>query len=306
MRLIRDPQTVGNLSDGGAHGKMFCGTGDNIWLLTEYVRDREMLTIEEGVHALTGKLAGLLQPAGARRDQGGLRSPTSPSSPSTRSSAVPRSRSGTCRTARAAGPTATPGTPAPMRLTLANGVPDLRQRRLHRPLRRRLRRSGGHASRRRSAPADPAGEDAGMTSGAPSSTAAPRTASGGRGAPAQSGQPRATAGRGDVRLLRPGVPGDVRGGHRRGRRSQPDDLLSALPQPGRRRRRALPRRRRRCRPALPDHHADRAPRPCRRRGLAPERCSPPTGPTGGCCGSSPRRARTRTASPSARRSSSPT
>jgi N-acyl-D-aspartate/D-glutamate deacylase len=57
MALIRDPRSVGNLSDGGAHGKMFCGTGDNVFLLTEYVRDRKMLTIEEAVHALTGKLA---------------------------------------------------------------------------------------------------------------------------------------------------------------------------------------------------------------------------------------------------------
>ncbi|SEO48628.1 N-acyl-D-amino-acid deacylase family protein [Trujillonella endophytica] len=69
MRLVRDPQTVGNLSDGGAHGKMFCGTGDNIWLLTEYVRDRGMLTIEEGIHALTGKLANFF----SLRERGEIR-----------------------------------------------------------------------------------------------------------------------------------------------------------------------------------------------------------------------------------------
>ena len=56
VQLLKDPQSVGNLSDGGAHGKMFCGTGDNVWLLTEYVRDRKLLTIEQGVHVLTGKL----------------------------------------------------------------------------------------------------------------------------------------------------------------------------------------------------------------------------------------------------------
>ncbi|HEX7792159.1 MAG TPA: amidohydrolase family protein, partial [Afipia sp.] len=55
--LLRDPNTVGNISDAGAHGKMFCGAGDNVYLLTDFVRDRGLLTIEEGIHALTGKLA---------------------------------------------------------------------------------------------------------------------------------------------------------------------------------------------------------------------------------------------------------
>ncbi len=57
LGLLRDPRSVGNISDGGAHGKMFCGYGDNILLLTDYVRDRGLLTIEEGVHVMTGKLA---------------------------------------------------------------------------------------------------------------------------------------------------------------------------------------------------------------------------------------------------------
>ena len=57
LALMRDPRSVGNTSDGGAHGKMFCGTGDNVLLLTDWVRDRRLLTIEEGVHVITGKLA---------------------------------------------------------------------------------------------------------------------------------------------------------------------------------------------------------------------------------------------------------
>jgi N-acyl-D-amino-acid deacylase len=57
LALLRDPRSVGNTSDGGAHGKMFCGTGDNVLLLTEWVRDRKFLSIEEGVHVMTGKLA---------------------------------------------------------------------------------------------------------------------------------------------------------------------------------------------------------------------------------------------------------
>ena len=57
LELLRDPRSVGNISDGGAHGKMFCGTGDNVLLMTDYVRDRALLTIEEAVHVMTGKLA---------------------------------------------------------------------------------------------------------------------------------------------------------------------------------------------------------------------------------------------------------
>ncbi|WP_405182599.1 amidohydrolase family protein [Nocardia sp. NBC_01377] len=57
LELLRDPNSVGNISDAGAHGKMFCGAGDNVYLLTDFVRDRKLLTIEEGVHVLTGKLA---------------------------------------------------------------------------------------------------------------------------------------------------------------------------------------------------------------------------------------------------------
>ena len=45
-------------NDGGAHGKMFCGAGDNVLLLTEYVRDRGVVTIEQAIHVQTGKIAG--------------------------------------------------------------------------------------------------------------------------------------------------------------------------------------------------------------------------------------------------------
>jgi N-acyl-D-aspartate/D-glutamate deacylase len=57
LQLLKDPRSVGNISDAGAHGKLFCGAGDNVYLLTDFVRDRKLLTIEEGVHVLTGKLA---------------------------------------------------------------------------------------------------------------------------------------------------------------------------------------------------------------------------------------------------------
>ena len=57
LRLLRDPYSVGNLNDSGAHGQMFCGAGDNVLLLTKWVRDEGLLSIEEAVHVLTGKLA---------------------------------------------------------------------------------------------------------------------------------------------------------------------------------------------------------------------------------------------------------
>jgi N-acyl-D-amino-acid deacylase len=56
VRLIRDPMTVGNINDSGAHGQMFCGSGDNLLLYTDYVREGK-LSIAEAVHCQTGKLA---------------------------------------------------------------------------------------------------------------------------------------------------------------------------------------------------------------------------------------------------------
>ena len=56
-RLLRDPRSVGNISDAGAHGQMFCGAGDNIVLFTEFVRERGVIGVEQAVHVQTGKLA---------------------------------------------------------------------------------------------------------------------------------------------------------------------------------------------------------------------------------------------------------
>jgi N-acyl-D-amino-acid deacylase len=57
LELMRDPKTVGNISDAGAHLQMLCGGGENALLLTKYVRGQNDLTIEEAVHVMTGKLA---------------------------------------------------------------------------------------------------------------------------------------------------------------------------------------------------------------------------------------------------------
>lgn len=56
VRLVRDPLTVGNINDSGAHGQLFCGSGDNLLLYTDYVREGK-LSMEEAVHCQTGKLA---------------------------------------------------------------------------------------------------------------------------------------------------------------------------------------------------------------------------------------------------------
>jgi N-acyl-D-aspartate/D-glutamate deacylase len=57
LRLFRDPRSVGNVSDFGAHNTLFCGAGHNMMLLTEWVRDRKLISIEEAIHCLTGKVA---------------------------------------------------------------------------------------------------------------------------------------------------------------------------------------------------------------------------------------------------------
>lgn len=55
--LIKDPFATGNINDCGAHGQMLCGGGENIKLLTYWVRDTGRISIEEAVHSMTGKLA---------------------------------------------------------------------------------------------------------------------------------------------------------------------------------------------------------------------------------------------------------
>jgi len=55
--LLKDSHSLANVSDAGAHGKLFCGAGYNVYLLTEYVRDRKVISLEQGVHMLTWRLA---------------------------------------------------------------------------------------------------------------------------------------------------------------------------------------------------------------------------------------------------------
>ncbi|MFI1577052.1 amidohydrolase family protein [Embleya sp. NPDC020630] len=56
--LFAEPHTLTNINDSGAHLQLFCGSGENVYLLTRYVRDTGLLSVEQAVHNLTGKLAG--------------------------------------------------------------------------------------------------------------------------------------------------------------------------------------------------------------------------------------------------------
>jgi N-acyl-D-aspartate/D-glutamate deacylase len=122
LKLLKDPRSIGNVSDSGAHGKLFCGAGDNVLLLTDYVRDRKLLTIEEAIHVLTGKLAdffgfgdrGLIA-VGKAADITVFNLAEIERRPEEKIWDVPDGEGGrTYRYSRA---------PAPMRLTLCNGVP---------------------------------------------------------------------------------------------------------------------------------------------------------------------------------------
>jgi N-acyl-D-aspartate/D-glutamate deacylase len=57
VAALREPQTLANINDSGAHLQLFSGAGEHLYLLTHYVRDAGLLTLEEGVHALTGRTA---------------------------------------------------------------------------------------------------------------------------------------------------------------------------------------------------------------------------------------------------------
>jgi N-acyl-D-aspartate/D-glutamate deacylase len=55
--LLRDPKSVGNISDAPAHGQMFCGGGYNMILFDEWVKGKREISVEAAVHIQTGKLA---------------------------------------------------------------------------------------------------------------------------------------------------------------------------------------------------------------------------------------------------------
>ena len=122
VRLVRDPLTVGNITDSGAHGQLFCGAGDNLLLYTDYVRGSGLLSLEEAVHSQTAKLARHFGfhdrgevAVGKRADLTVFRLDEIERREKRKTWDVPDGKGGhTWRWTR---------DPAPMRLTVANGVP---------------------------------------------------------------------------------------------------------------------------------------------------------------------------------------
>jgi N-acyl-D-amino-acid deacylase len=57
VTALREPRTITNINDSGAHLQLFSGAGEHVYLFTHYVRDAGLLTIEEAVHVLTGRTA---------------------------------------------------------------------------------------------------------------------------------------------------------------------------------------------------------------------------------------------------------
>lgn len=121
VQMLKDTQTVANISDAGAHGQMLCGGGENILLLTQFLKNKD-LTLEEAIYVQTGKQAehfnfgdrGALK-VGYRADIAVFKLDEVEARPLKRVFDVPDGKGGfTWRFTRDA---------APMRLTLVNGEP---------------------------------------------------------------------------------------------------------------------------------------------------------------------------------------
>jgi N-acyl-D-aspartate/D-glutamate deacylase len=122
VELLRDPRTVGAVSDAGAHLQTICTAGVNMELITKFARDEKRLSIEEAVHVQTGKIADFYGLADRGRLVVGLRADIAVFNlaevecrPKRKVWDVPSGRRETAwRWTR---------DPAPMRLTLVNGAP---------------------------------------------------------------------------------------------------------------------------------------------------------------------------------------
>ena len=57
--LLKHPYTVPALGDGGAHVGSICDTSANLYLITRWVQNKHLFTLEEAIHLLTRKPAEL-------------------------------------------------------------------------------------------------------------------------------------------------------------------------------------------------------------------------------------------------------
>jgi N-acyl-D-aspartate/D-glutamate deacylase len=67
--MLRNPTTVLGLADAGAHATQIMDASQSTYLLSHWVRDREVLQLEEAVRRLSSDTAGLV----GLRDRGVLR-----------------------------------------------------------------------------------------------------------------------------------------------------------------------------------------------------------------------------------------
>ena len=58
--FLKSPQTIVGASDAGAHVKTFCGGGNTSLVLSKWVRDEKVLTLEEAVRRMTSEPAEVL------------------------------------------------------------------------------------------------------------------------------------------------------------------------------------------------------------------------------------------------------
>jgi N-acyl-D-amino-acid deacylase len=58
--MLRSDRSIVGSSDAGAHVRTLCGAGDTTLLLSRCVRERQVLSLEEAVHAITFRIASVL------------------------------------------------------------------------------------------------------------------------------------------------------------------------------------------------------------------------------------------------------
>lgn len=121
IQMIKNDQTVANISDAGAHGQMLCGGGENMMFFNDFYKNGH-ISLEQAVYVQTGKQAehfnftdrGVIK-AGKRADIAVFNLDEIEVKPLKRVFDVPDGEGdNTWRFTRDA---------APMRLTLVNGVP---------------------------------------------------------------------------------------------------------------------------------------------------------------------------------------
>ena len=75
-RILKSPATLVGISDGGAHLQTFAGGDYTSYFLEHWVREKGSFTLEEGVAALTSRVAEFLGLDRSRHARKRARRPT--------------------------------------------------------------------------------------------------------------------------------------------------------------------------------------------------------------------------------------